>query len=104
MPAKYMLSFYIGGMGARNRNFHANLVSRFGYEGEVQKIQDLFAEGKRDEAAALVPDSFADGVSLVGSKERIRDRLEAWKESPVTTLLIGASDNESLRTVAELIL
>ena len=104
MPVKYMLSFYIGGMGARKKNFHANLVSRFGYPGEVEKIQELFAEGKRDEAAAVVPDEFADSVSLLGSKERIRDRLAAWQESRVSTLLIGASDTSTLRTLAELLL
>lgn len=104
MPVKYMLAFYIGGMGARKKNFHANLVTRFGYGAEVEKIQDLFAEGKRDEAAAVVPNDFADSISLVGSKERIKDRLEAWKESRVTTLLVGATDVNALRTVAELLL
>jgi len=104
LPVKYMLAFYIGGMGARKKNFHANLVTRFGYGAEVEKIQDLFAEGKREEAAAVVPDEFADAISLVGSKERIRDRLDAWKESRVTTLLIGATDVNTLRTVAELLL
>ncbi|MDG2308704.1 MAG: LLM class F420-dependent oxidoreductase [Candidatus Binatia bacterium] len=104
LPVKYMLAFYIGGMGARKKNFHANLVTRFGYGAEVEKIQDLFAEGKRDEAAQVVPDDFADSISLVGSKERIRDRLGAWKESRVTTLLVGATDVNSLRTVAEILL
>ena len=103
-PVKYMLAFYIGGMGARKKNFHANLVTRFGYGAEVEKIQDLFAEGKRDEAAATVPDEFADSISLVGPKERIRDRLQAWQESRVTTLLVGATNADALRTVAEVLL
>ncbi len=103
-PVKYMLAFYIGGMGARKNNFHANLVTRFGYGAEVEKIQDLFAEGKRDEAAATVPDDFADSISLVGPKERIRDRLQAWQESRVTTLLVGATNADALRTVAEVLL
>lgn len=101
MPVKYMLAFYIGGMGARKKNFHANLVTRFGYGAEVEKIQDLFAEGKRDEAAAVVPDDFADSISLVGSKDRIKDRLQAWRESRVTTMLVSG-DAPTLRAIADL--
>lgn len=101
LPVKFMLAFYIGGMGARKKNFHANLVTRFGYGAEVEKIQDLFAEGKRDEAAAVVPDDFADSISLVGSKDRIKDRLQAWKESRVTTMLVSG-DVPTLRAIADL--
>ena len=82
MPTKAALAFYIGGMGARDRNFHMELMSRMGFEAEAHKIQDLFFEGRRDEAIPLVPTQFADEISLVGSKERIRDRLEAWKDEP----------------------
>ena len=91
-------------MGAKTQNFHANLVRRMGYEAEADKIQQLFAEGRRDEAAAAVPDRFADEISLVGPKERIRDRLAAWKESAVTTILAGTGDLATLRTLAELAL
>lgn len=101
LPVKYMLAFYIGGMGAKTQNFHANLVRRMGYEKEADTIQALFAEGKRDQAAAAVPDRFADEISLVGPKERIRDRLAAWKESAVTTILAGTGDLATLRTLAE---
>lgn len=103
-PVKAMLAFYIGGMGARHRNFHANLVKRFGFEEEVEKIQDLFAEGKRDEAAHVVPSEFADEISLCGPVDRIKDRLQAWKDSAVTTILIGDRNPETLRTIAELVL
>lgn len=103
-PVKAMLAFYIGGMGARHRNFHANLVKRFGFEEEVEKIQDLFAEGKRDEAAQVVPSEFADEISLCGPVDRIKDRLQAWKDSAVTTILIGDRNPETLRTIAELVL
>ena len=75
MPTKAALAFYIGGMGAKDRNFHMELMSRMGFEAEAHKIQDLFFEGRRDEAIPLVPTEFADEISLVGSKERIRDRL-----------------------------
>ena len=103
MPTKAALAFYIGGMGARSRNFHMELMSHMGFAAEAKKIQDLFFEGRRDEAIPLVPTQFADEISLVGSKERIRDRLEAWKESPVTTIIVNG-DPETLRTMAELTL
>lgn len=101
LPVKYMLAFYIGGMGAKETNFHANLVRRMGYEEAADKIQDLFFAGKRDEAAAAVPDAFADEISLVGPKERIRERLQEWKKSAVTTILAGTGDVNALRVLAE---
>jgi F420-dependent oxidoreductase-like protein len=104
LPVKSMLSFYIGGMGAKNKNFHANLVRRFGFEKEVDQIQDLFAEGKREEAAHVVPDSFADEISLCGPIDRIKDRMQAWEDSRVTTMLIGDRDPRNLRAIAELAL
>jgi len=107
LPVKYMLAFYIGGMGAKKQNFHANLVRRMGYGEAVDKIQDLFFAGKRDEAAAAVPSAFADEISLVGPKERIRDRLQAWEQSAVTTILVGATGGDTLstlRTLAQLAL
>jgi len=101
LPVKYMLAFYIGGMGAKKQNFHANLVRRMGYGDAVDTIQDLFFAGRRDEAAAAVPDEFADEISLVGPPARIRERLQVWKKSPVTMLLAGTTDVEALRVLAE---
>ena len=98
---KMSLSFYIGGMGAKDRNFHLDVVSRMGFEGEARKVQELFLDGKRDEAVAAVPDALADEISLIGPRERIRDRLEAWKESPVTKLLVGAADPSTIRLLPE---
>jgi alkanesulfonate monooxygenase SsuD/methylene tetrahydromethanopterin reductase-like flavin-dependent oxidoreductase (luciferase family) len=103
-PVKSMLGFYIGGMGARKRNFHMELMSRMGFEAEAHKIQDLFFQGKRAEAIAAVPDQFADEISLCGPKDRIKERLEAWKETPVTSLLLANQDLETMRTMAELVL
>jgi len=102
LSTKAALAFYIGGMGARDRNFHMELMSRMGFEAEAQQIQQLFFEGKRDEAIPLVPTEFADEISLVGSKERIRDRLQAWEASPVTTIVLNG-DLDTLRTMAELV-
>jgi F420-dependent oxidoreductase-like protein len=103
-PVKTTLGFYIGGMGSKKRNFHKELMGRMGFAAEAEKVQDLFMEGKRGDAIAAVPDAFADEISLVGPVDRIRDRLEAWKETPVTTLLLANRDVESLRTMAELVL
>jgi F420-dependent oxidoreductase-like protein len=102
MPTKAALAFYIGGMGAKDRNFHMELMSRMGFETEAQQIQELFFAGRRDEAIPLVPTEFADEISLVGPKERIRDRLAAWEESPVTTLIVHG-DPDTLRTLAEVV-
>ena len=98
---KEYYSFYIGGMGARGKNFYNDLFTRYGYEAEAREIQDLFLEGHQREAAGKVPDAFVDEVALVGSVERIRDRLAAWRESGVTTLLVSTRDSATLRAVAE---
>ena len=98
---KEYYSFYIGGMGARSQNFYNDLFTRYGYEAEAREIQDLFLDGKQREAAAKVPDAFVDEVALVGSVERIRDRLAAWRESGATTLLVSTRDAATLRGVAE---
>jgi F420-dependent oxidoreductase-like protein len=102
------LAFYIGGMGARNKNFYNDLVKRMGYEAAAAEIQDLFLAGKRDEAAAALPDALIDETSLVGPKERIRDRLQAWKtiakEHKVGTLLLGGVTIDSARVAAEAVL
>jgi len=104
-PVKMMLGFYIGGMGAKGQNYHTKLMSRFGYESEALKIQELFFEGKRDEAVAAVPDDFADAISLCGPPERIRERVAAWDESAVSTLLVYSPGGpDALRTLAELLL
>ena len=99
-----MLALYIGGMGARGANFYNALVRRYGYEEEAQRIQDLYLEGKQREAIAAVPDALIDEVALIGPRERIGERLDAWRESGATTLLVGTPDVNALRAVAELAL
>jgi F420-dependent oxidoreductase-like protein len=103
-PVKGFLGFYIGGMGAKGQNYHTKLMARMGYEEEAYRIQDLFFEGRRDEAVALVPDEFADEISLVGPQGRIRERLGAWRSSPITTLLVTATSPDQLRQIADLVL
>ena len=104
IPVKYNLALYIGGMGAKSRNFHTELMGRMGLEAEARKIQDLFLAGKKDEAFMAVPSSFADEISLVGPVDRIKDRLDAWRESPVTSLLVSTKNVDQMRQVAELVL
>jgi F420-dependent oxidoreductase-like protein len=103
-PVKAMLALYIGGMGARGKNFYNDYAKRLGYEEAAVRIQDLYLDGKKQEAMAAVPNELVDEIALVGPRERIAERLEAWKASPVRTLLLGAGQPEALRTVAELVL
>jgi len=98
---RQFVALYVGGMGARGRNFYNDLVSRYGYEEESRRIQDLFLDGRRREAAAAVPDALVDELSLVGSRERIRDRLAAWAAAGATTLLAQTRDPQTLRTLVE---
>ena len=98
-----MYALYFGGMGAKKANFHANVAIRMGYEGEVRTIQDLYLDGKKDEAAAAVPTKLIEELTLIGPKDKIRDDLDRWRESVATTLLIGG-DASLMRTAAELVL
>ncbi len=104
LPIKHNLALYMGGMGAKSRNFHNELMGRMGFEAAAAEIQDLFLAGKKEQAVLAVPTEFADEVSLVGSIDRIKDRLQAWRETPVTSLLVSSRSKEELRTFAELIL
>jgi F420-dependent oxidoreductase-like protein len=101
---KPQLALYVGGMGARGRNFYNALVRRYGYEAEAERIQDLYLDGRQRDAAAAVPDALVDEVALVGPRERIAERLDAWRESGVTALLCATRQVEALRVLAELAL
>jgi F420-dependent oxidoreductase-like protein len=81
-----MLALYIGGMGAKGRNFYANLASRYGYAAEAETIQDLYLEGKKDEAAAAVPDELVRQTSLIGPESYLRERLDVLRAAGATTL------------------
>jgi F420-dependent oxidoreductase-like protein len=97
-------ALYAGGMGARGRNFYNDLLARSGYEVEARIIQELFLDGKHRDAAAAVPDRFVDEAALVGPRERIAERLDAWREAGVTTLLCSTPQVEALRALAEIVL
>jgi alkanesulfonate monooxygenase SsuD/methylene tetrahydromethanopterin reductase-like flavin-dependent oxidoreductase (luciferase family) len=103
-----MLSLYIGGMGSREQNFYNRLVSSYGFEAAAREVQDLYLAGKKTEAAMALPGDLIDAVSIVGSKQRAKERIRAFQDAGVETLIVSpmAFDNaarlEQLRLVAEL--
>jgi alkanesulfonate monooxygenase SsuD/methylene tetrahydromethanopterin reductase-like flavin-dependent oxidoreductase (luciferase family) len=102
------IALYVGGMGSRDKNFYNNLVQRYGFEAAAKEVQDLYLEGKRDEAMAALPDELIDLVSLAGPKDVVRDRLAVFRDAGVGTLGITpmafTKDErlEQLRLIAEL--
>ncbi len=102
------LALYIGGMGSRDQNFYNKLVQRYGFEAAATRVQDLYLEGKREEAGAAIPDELIDMVSLCGPRDVVRDRILAFRDGGVGTLMVSpmaftAEDRiEQLRAVAEL--
>ncbi|MCA0458969.1 MAG: LLM class F420-dependent oxidoreductase [Chloroflexi bacterium] len=98
------LALYIGGMGAKGRNFYNDLAVRYGFEEAATKIQELYLAGDKAGAVRAVPNELVDAVALCGSKARIKDRLALWRSSPVTTLNLGLYDVDTLRTMCELVL
>ncbi len=100
---KPRIALYVGGMGARGRNFYNDIARRYGYEDAAGRIQDLYLGGRKDEAAAAVPDALVDEVALCGPRERIRERLTEWTGAGVTTIMV-AGDTTAVRTMAELAL
>ncbi|HTQ67437.1 MAG TPA: LLM class F420-dependent oxidoreductase [Solirubrobacteraceae bacterium] len=100
---RHFYALYFGGMGAKGTNFHANVPIAMGYEREVDEIAELYLAGRKDEAAAKVPRRLIEEMALIGPREKIRDELDRWRDSIVTTLLISGDAN-TLRTAAELVL
>ena len=100
---KANLALYVGGMGARSKNFYNDLACRYGYEDAATRIQDLYLSGQRAEAEAAVPDALVDEVALCGPREHIKERLAEWKASRVTTMMVAVRDPATLRMMAELV-
>jgi F420-dependent oxidoreductase-like protein len=98
-----MYALYFGGMGAKSKNFHADVAVRMGFEGEVVQIKELYLSGKKDEAAAAVPRALIEQLALIGPPDKLRHDIEAWRDSLVTTILVGG-DEATLRTAAEVVL
>jgi F420-dependent oxidoreductase-like protein len=102
---RHMTALYVGGMGARGKNFYNELFAGYGYEDEAKKIQDLYLDGKKQEAAAAIPDSFIEATTLIGPEGFVKERLAALKESGVTTLnvnLIGNTTEERVQMLDKL--
>ncbi|HSH01131.1 MAG TPA: LLM class F420-dependent oxidoreductase [Anaerolineae bacterium] len=99
-----LMALYIGGMGAKSKNFYYNLACRYGYEAEADAIQDLYLAGKQGEAMMQVPAELIDEVALVGPKERIKERISRWQDSAITTLNVAATEKKALEVMAELVL
>ena len=99
---KPLLALYVGGMGAKGKNFYTRLAERYGYADAAATIQDLYLAGKKNEAIAAVPDALVDEVALVGDRARIADRVAAFRECGVGTLILQARQPEALRLLAEL--
>jgi F420-dependent oxidoreductase-like protein len=96
------VALYVGGMGAKEANFHFDVFCRMGWEAEATKIQDLYLAGHRADAVAAVPTAMVEDIALVGPKDKIADDLDRWKDSMLTTLLINGDVN-TLRIMAELV-
>ena len=103
-PLKMQLALYIGGMGARDKNFYKDYICRVGFEEAAHVIQDLYLDGRKGEAIAAVPDELVDALYLVGPPDRIRDHFQKWKDARIGTLCLGTLQVEAIRLIAELAL
>ncbi|MFZ1295320.1 MAG: LLM class F420-dependent oxidoreductase [Pseudomonadales bacterium] len=108
LPVKMMMALYIGGMGARDKNFYNRYTREMGYEAAAIEIQDLFLSGRKEEAVQAVPDALVDEVALIGPLGRIRERASEWRrlgaEGKVGTLILGMQQQEHLGAIAEILL
>jgi hypothetical protein len=98
------IAFYVGAMGPVGRNFYADLVRRYGYEEAADAVAACYAEGRRHEAAAHISDELVDDLGLVGPPGHVAEQLDAWRGSPVTTLVVDAPDLTTMETITELLL
>ena len=98
---KPTLALYVGGMGAKGRNFHNEMVSKYGYADVAAEIQDLYLAGRKQEATDLVPDELCDEISLCGPPARIRERFGAWQQAGVKTMMVQSTQPEALALMAD---
>lgn len=101
---KPQLALYVGGMGAPGKNFYYDLAVRYGYAEDAARVQQLYLSGRKEEAIAAIPDGLVDDVALVGPKERIREQLKVWQDSPVGLMLVSPTNPMDVQVVAELLL
>jgi len=96
------LALYMGGMGAKSKNFHNDTMIKYGYADEAKRVQELYLSGRKKEAEDEIPDEFADEMSLVGPVERIKERFKAWEDAGVTTMLVNTRQREALHLMADI--
>ena len=96
-------ALYMGGMGAKEANFHKNVFDRMGYEAITGQVQELFLAGKRDEATALIPDELVEDMHIIGDEGYVRERVAQWESTGVTTLLLSLGNVDDVRRIAEVL-
>jgi len=101
---KPVTALYMGGMGAKDQNFHKQVFERMGYADVADQVQKLYLEGRKEEAAAVVPDELVDAIHIIGDRGKVRARIAEWEESGVTTLLLSCRSVGEVREVAEVVL
>ena len=94
------MGFYVGGMGAKSKNYYNDLFRRYGWEEEAEKIQDLFLGGQRAEAMAAVPDEYVDTANLIGPESHVKERLAVYKDVGVTHLTVNATGTNAMDDMA----
>ena len=97
------LALYMGGMGAEDTNFHADVYRRMGYSEVVDDVTALFRSNRKDEAAKVIPDELVDDSAIVGNLDYVREQIKAWEASGVTMMVIGARSPEQIRDLAALV-
>ena len=100
---KPVIALYMGGMGAKEQNFHKSVFERMGYGAITDRVQELFLAQKRDEATALIPDELIDDMHIIGEASYVKERVAQWRETGVTTLLLSCRSAEEVRQVAEVL-
>ena len=100
---KPVIALYMGGMGAKDQNFHKDVFDRMGHEAITGQVQELFLAGKRDEAAALIPDDLVEDLHIVGDEGYVKERVARWEETGVTTLLLSLRSPDEVRRIAEVL-
>jgi F420-dependent oxidoreductase-like protein len=101
---KPFAALYMGGMGAKDMNFHKQVFERMGYAEVAQEVQDLYLAGRKDEAAGAVPHELVDDIHIIGEPGKVKERIAAWEEAGVTTLLLSCRTPDEVRRVAEVVL
>jgi F420-dependent oxidoreductase-like protein len=101
---KPVTALYMGGMGAKDQNFHKNVFERMGYAAITDQVQELFLAGKRDEATALIPDELVEDLHIVGDAAKVRDKIQEWESTGVSTLLLSCRSADEVRQIAEVVL